>query len=196
MQVQLSICVELRRFPIFCLGEQRENESRMGKFERFYLVGNWPKSNPGLIARGNETMWIEESVLAQVSRTGLSRRMRFHIYADAAIHILLQFKQVFCLPLQVIQGFAQSPRKPTFADLLAPNYLTLSRDVAESVQVGAMVPLRLAQGRREWGKRSRYHRRSLVPNLTPLSEPRTGLRLWALELGTPKRRSTRTYATA
>ena len=105
----------------------RKDERRTDEPKGIYRVKNWPEYNAGLIGRGNVTMWIDESALAQVPEAGLSRRGRPCIYADAVIQMLLGLKQVFRLPLRALQGFAQSLRDLAFADLPVPNYTTLSR---------------------------------------------------------------------
>ncbi|WP_321793981.1 IS5 family transposase [Burkholderia pyrrocinia] len=91
-----------------------------------YGVRNWAQYNAGLIARGDVTMWIDQSLLAS-SDVGVSRRGRPCVYPDALIQMLLGLKQVFGLPLRALQGFAMSLRRLAFADLPVPNYTTLSR---------------------------------------------------------------------
>ncbi len=91
-----------------------------------YRVKNWAQYNAGLIARGDVTMWIDQSVLASPG-VGVSKRGRPCVYPDAVIQMLLGLKQVFHLPLRALQGFAMSLRKLAFANLPVPNYTTLSR---------------------------------------------------------------------
>ena len=92
-----------------------------------YRVRNWAQYNAGLIARGDVTMWIDQSVLNTAPQGGAPRRGRPHVYPDAAIQMLLGLKQVFHLPLRALQGFARSLRELAFPDLPVPNYTTLSR---------------------------------------------------------------------
>ena len=103
----------------------RDTQER-GEPKGTYRVKNWAAYNAGLIARGDVTKWIEQSVLAS-SDVGMSRRARPCVYPDAVIQMLLGLKQVFRLPLRALQGFAMSLRKLAFADLPVPNYTTLSR---------------------------------------------------------------------
>ncbi|MDT4840416.1 IS5 family transposase ISBhu1 [compost metagenome] len=105
----------------------RKDEHKRGEPKGIYRVRNWAKYNAGLIARGDVTMWIDESVMNAVPEAASPRRGRPHVYSDAAIQMLLGIKQVYRLPLRALQGFAHSLRKLAFADLPVPNYTTLSR---------------------------------------------------------------------
>lgn len=105
----------------------RKDERKASEPKGAYRVKNWREYNAGLIARGDVTMWIDESVLTQLSEAGLTRRGRPRIYSDAAIQMLLGLKQVFHLPLRAVQGFALSLRKLAYPGLPVPNYTTLSR---------------------------------------------------------------------
>jgi hypothetical protein len=60
--------------------------------EGVYRVRNWSEYNTGLIARGNVTMWIDESVLTNAVESGARKRGRPCVYADAAIQMLLGLK--------------------------------------------------------------------------------------------------------
>ena len=91
-----------------------------------YRVKNWVRYNAGLIARGDITMWIDQSFFAS-SGMGVSRRDRPCIYPDALIQMLLGLKQVFHLPLRALQDFAMSLRRLAYPELPVPNYSTLSR---------------------------------------------------------------------
>lgn len=97
-----------------------------------YRVRNWAQYNAGLIARGDVSMWIDESLFAPVTAT--PRRGRPCVYVDALIQGLLALKQVFHLPLRALQGFAQSLRRLALPALPVPNYTTLSRR-AQNLQV-------------------------------------------------------------
>jgi Transposase DDE domain len=105
----------------------RKDERETSEPKGVYRLRNWSEYNAGLIARGNVTMWIDESVLTNAVESGARKRGRPCIYADAVIQMLLGLKQVFRLPLRALQGFAQSLRELAFADLPVPNYSTLSR---------------------------------------------------------------------
>ena len=105
----------------------RKDEHKASEPKGTYRVKNWREYNTGLIARGDVTMWIDESVLTQVSEAGLTMRGRPRVYSDAAIQMLLGLKQVFHLPLRAVQGFAHSLRKLAYPGLPVPNYTTLSR---------------------------------------------------------------------
>lgn len=99
----------------------RKDERKTVEPKGVYRVKNWAEYNKGLIARGDVTMWIDESLLTQVPEAGPSRRGRPCVYSDAVIQMLLGLKQVYRLPLRALQGFAQSLRKLAFADLPVPN---------------------------------------------------------------------------
>lgn len=105
----------------------RKDERKASEPKGLYRVRNWREYNTGLIARGDVTMWIDQSILTQGSEAGPTRRGRPTVYSDAAIQMLLSLKQVFHLPLRALQGFAQSLRKLAFPSLPVPNYTTLSR---------------------------------------------------------------------
>ena len=90
----------------------RKDERKTREPKGTYRVTNWPEYNAGLIARGDVTMWIDANVLTYATEPGAGKRGRPCIYADAVIQMLLGLKQVFRLPLRVLQGFAQSLRKP------------------------------------------------------------------------------------
>jgi hypothetical protein len=109
----------------------RKDEHKRNEPKGVYRVRNWASYNAGLIARGDVTMWVDESVLGTVPDGTLPRRGRPHIYSDAAIQMLLGLKQVFHLPLRALQGFAYSLRKLAFPELPVPNYTTLSRRAQE-----------------------------------------------------------------
>lgn len=104
----------------------RKDERKTSEPKGVYRSRNRSEYNAGLIARGNVTMWIDESVLTKAIESGARRRGRPCIYADAVIQMLLGLKQVH-LPLRALQGFAHSLRELAFADLPVPNYSTLSR---------------------------------------------------------------------
>ena len=72
-------------------------------------------------------MWIDESVLTQVSEAGLARRGRPRVYSDTAIQMLLGLKQVFHLPLRAVQGFALSLRELAYPGLPELHDLETSR---------------------------------------------------------------------
>jgi hypothetical protein len=109
----------------------RKDDRKRQEPKGVYRVRNWAEYNAGLIARGDVTMWIDESVLTHVPGKDSSRRGRPCVYADAVIQMLLGLKQVFRLPLRALQGFAQSLRALGFAGLPVPNYTTLSRRAQE-----------------------------------------------------------------
>ncbi|MGF6962519.1 IS5 family transposase [Paraburkholderia youngii] len=105
----------------------RKDERKASEPKVVYRVRNWREYNTGLIARGDVTMWIDQSILTHGSEAGPTRRGRPPVYSDGAIQMLLSLKQVFHLPLRALQGFAQSLRKLAFPSLPVPNYTTLSR---------------------------------------------------------------------
>ena len=109
----------LRRFSTFA-GKMRRDKQKRTEPRGTYRVKNWAQYNAGLIARGDVTMWIDQSVLAS-SCVGVSKRGRPCVYPDAVIQMLLGLKQVFRLPLRALQGFAMSLRKLAFANLPVPN---------------------------------------------------------------------------
>ena len=117
----------------------RKEQGKSAEPKGVYRVKNWPAYNAVLIARGDVTMWIDESALTQDTEIALGKRGRPCIYSDAVIQMLLEIKQVFRLPLRALQGFACSLRKLAFADLPVPNYAALR------VAVLAHLPLPLAE---------------------------------------------------
>jgi hypothetical protein len=99
-----------------------------------YRVRNWSEYNAGLIARGSLTMWIDESAFRSGSEAGPVKRGRPQVYSDAMIQAVLTLKHVYHLTLRAVQGFVQSLRELAFANLIVPNYTTLSRR-AQHLQV-------------------------------------------------------------
>ncbi len=72
-------------------------------------------------------MWIEETVLTQLSGASPGGRGRPRIYSDAAIQMPPGLKQVFHLPLRAVQGFAPSLRRLAYPGLPVRNYTILAR---------------------------------------------------------------------
>ncbi|KDP87468.1 transposase [Cupriavidus sp. SK-3] len=105
----------------------RKDEGKPSEPKGVYRVKNWKAYNAGLIARGDVTMWIEDSALATAADAGQPKRGRPCAYSDATIQMLLTVKQVYRLPLRALQGFAQSLCRLAFPTLPVPNYTTLSR---------------------------------------------------------------------
>ena len=52
----------------------RKDEHKRGEPKGIYRVRNWAKYNAGLIARGDVTMWIDESVMNAVPEAASPRR--------------------------------------------------------------------------------------------------------------------------
>ena len=104
----------------------RKDNRQQAEPKGVYRVKNWAQYNKGLIARGDVTMWVEESLLVPPAKAQ-SKRGHPLVYTDALIQGLLGLKQVFHLPLRALQGFAQSLRTLAFPTLPVPNYTTLSR---------------------------------------------------------------------
>lgn len=119
----------MRRFLIF-FENMRKDERKTLEPKGKYRVRNWKQYNAGLIARGDVTMWIDQSAL-KTTEVQLSKRGRPYTYSDAAIQMLLGLKQVYRLTLRALQGFVRSLRELAFADLPTPNYTTLSRRAQE-----------------------------------------------------------------
>ncbi|CAG9185148.1 IS5 family transposase ISRta5 [Cupriavidus laharis] len=105
----------------------RKDNRQQAEPKGVYRVKNWAQYNKGLIARGDVTMWVEESLLVPPEKAQSSKRGHPLVYTDALIQGLLGLKQVFHLPLRALQGFAQSLRTLAFPTLPVPNYTTLSR---------------------------------------------------------------------
>lgn len=105
---------------------RRDTTKKQAEPKAKYRVKNWAQYNAGLIARGDVTMWIDQSMYAPPPAQA-SKRGHPVVYSDALIQGLLGLKQVFHLPLRALQGFAGSLRKLAFPDLPVPNYTTLSR---------------------------------------------------------------------
>ncbi|MHA6907983.1 IS5 family transposase [Ralstonia pseudosolanacearum] len=105
---------------------RRDTTEKHAEPKAKYRVKYWAQYSAGLIARGDVTMWIDESMCtAPAAQT--PKRGHPLVYSDALIQGLLGFKQVFRLPLRALQGFAGSLRKLAFPDLPIPHYATLSR---------------------------------------------------------------------
>ncbi len=105
----------------------RKDNRQQAEPKGVYRVKNWAQYNKGLIARGDVTMWVEESLLVPPAKAQSPKRGHPLVYTDALIQGLLGLKQVFHLPLRALQGFAQSLRTLAFPTLPVPNYTTLSR---------------------------------------------------------------------
>ncbi len=105
----------------------RKDNRQQAEPKGVYRVKNWGQYNKGLIARGDVTMWVEESLLVPPAKAQSPKRGHPLVYTDALIQGLLGLKQVFHLPLRALQGFAQSLRTLAFPTLPVPNYTTLSR---------------------------------------------------------------------
>ena len=105
----------------------RKDNRQQSEPKAVYRVRNWAQYNKGLIARGDVTMWVEESLLVPPTKAQSPKRGHPLVYTDALIQGLLGLKQVFHLPLRALQGFAQSLRTLAFPTLPVPNYTTLSR---------------------------------------------------------------------
>lgn len=105
----------------------RKDNRQQSEPKAVYRVRNWAQYNKGLIARGDVTMWVEESLLAPPTKAKSPKRGHPRVYTDALIQGLLGLKQVFHLPLRALQGFTQSLRTLAYPTLPVPNYTTLSR---------------------------------------------------------------------
>ena len=96
-----------------------------------YRIKNSPEYNPGLIERGNVTVWMDERMFLLVLQTPgrRGRRVQRHGNPDA-----LTLKSVYRLPLRALQGFTTSLQRLAMPDWVVPNYSTLRRR-AKSLRV-------------------------------------------------------------
>ena len=69
----------------------RKDERKTREPKGRYRVRNWTQYNAGLIARGDVTMWIDQSVL-KTTEAELPKRGRPYAYSDAVIQMLLGLK--------------------------------------------------------------------------------------------------------
>ncbi len=80
--------VDSRFFP----REDAQGRTQGQRTKGLYRVRNWREYNTGLIARGDVTMWIDQSVLTQGSEADPTRRGRPTVYSDAAIQTTVRGK--------------------------------------------------------------------------------------------------------
>ena len=93
-----------------------------------YKVTNWPEYNEALIKRGDVTLWLNESVLAEwknAARTGRPGRPRR--FSDTAVECMLALRCVYKLPLRGAEGLLRSLFKLLGMETEVPSYATLCR---------------------------------------------------------------------
>jgi hypothetical protein len=93
-----------------------------------YRVKNWPDYNKSLINRGSITFWFsEESIKKWVSCKQIRKKGRPEIYSDEAILCALMIREVYKLPLRMLQGFLISLFFMLGLNLPVPSYSQISR---------------------------------------------------------------------
>jgi len=104
-----------------------------------YRVTNWSSYNKSLIARGNITLWIEESAVESWYYDGPKQQGSQYVYSDLCIETLLQLKAVFKLAYRQLEGFSNSIIKLMGFDIEVPSYSQISRRSSE-LEVDISVP--------------------------------------------------------
>lgn len=99
------------------------------KQKTLYRVKNWSAYNQALIARGNLTLWVDESVVSSWYYDGPTQRGAQYTYSDQAIEMALTLRRLLNLGLRQTQGFVASLWTLMGLDdvLAVPDYSTLSR---------------------------------------------------------------------
>jgi hypothetical protein len=101
---------------------------KLNKEKTKYRVKNWSDYNKSLINRGSITFWFSEDTLKKwilSEQTGKLGRAR--IYSDEAILCALMIREVYRLPLRMLQGFLKSLFLILDFNLPVPSYSQISR---------------------------------------------------------------------
>lgn len=93
-----------------------------------YKVLNWSHYNQSLINRGSITFWLSEDCITKWCSQGLpGKKGRPEIYSDEAILCMLMIREVYGLPLRLLQGFLISLFTILRLNLPVPSYSQISR---------------------------------------------------------------------
>ena len=101
---------------------------RCNKEKTKYRVKNWPNSNQSLINRGRITFWFSEDTIQKwLSSKQTGEQGRPQIYSNEAILYALMIREVYRLPLRLLQGFLKSFFLMLGLNLPVPSYSQISR---------------------------------------------------------------------
>ena len=79
---------------------------KLNKKEVKYRVKNWSDYNQSLINRGSITFWFSEDTIQKwMSCKQTGEKGRPEIYSDEAILCALMIREVYRLPLRMLQDF-------------------------------------------------------------------------------------------
>jgi transposase len=93
-----------------------------------YRVKNWSDYNKSLINRGSITFWFSEDTIKNwISCKQTGEQGRPEIYSDEAILCALMIREVYKLPLRMLQGFLKSLFFMLSLNLPVPSYSQISR---------------------------------------------------------------------
>ncbi len=100
----------------------------LNKEKTKYKVTNWSNYNKSLINRGSITFWFSQDTIKNwVSCKPTGEKGRPEIYSDEAILCALMIREVYKLPLRMLQGFLKSLFFMLRLDLPVPSYSQISR---------------------------------------------------------------------
>lgn len=100
----------------------------LNKEKTKYKISNWPQYNKSLINRGSITFWFsEDSIQNWLSSKQTGEKGRPEIYSDNAILCALMIREVYKLPLRMLQGFLQSLFFMLGLNMKVPSYSQISR---------------------------------------------------------------------
>lgn len=93
-----------------------------------YRVLNWSDYNKSLINRGSITFWFSEDTIKNwLSGNQTGKKGRPEVYSDDAILCALMIREVYKLPLRMLQGFLISLFMLLGLKLPVPSYSQISR---------------------------------------------------------------------
>lgn len=93
-----------------------------------YRVKNWSDYNQSLINRGSINFWFsDETIKNWMSSEQTGAKGRPQIYSDEAILCALMIREVYRLPLRMLEGFLKSLFMILGLDLPVPSYSQISR---------------------------------------------------------------------
>jgi transposase len=101
---------------------------KLNKEKTKYKITNWADYNKSLINRGSITFWFSEDTIKKwVSCKQRGEKGRPKIYSDEAILCALMIREVYKLPLRMLQGFLKSLFLMLGLNLPVPSYSQISR---------------------------------------------------------------------
>ena len=92
-----------------------------------YRVANWASYDRALVRRGDVTVWLSPTAIANWEPVGLGTRGAQLKYSDLAIETALTLRLLFRLPLRQTEGFLHSLFAMRGLDRSVPDHTTLSR---------------------------------------------------------------------